>query len=45
MGEWAPFEFAFDLPEGAASMDLWIHSFNAAQVVAFVDDLQIVPAD
>ena len=45
VGEWAPFEFAFDLPEGAASMDLWIHSFNAAQVVAFVDDLQIVPAD
>ena len=43
VGEWAPFEFAFETPAGTASMDLWIHSFNAAQVVAYVDDLQIVP--
>ncbi len=44
-GEWTPFEFAFEAPEGTASMDLWIHSYNAAKVTAFIDDLEIVPAE
>ncbi len=43
-GEWVPFEFAFETPEDTARMDLWIHSFNAAEVVAYIDDLEIVPA-
>ncbi|MGI5820131.1 MAG: hypothetical protein ACOX9R_18760, partial [Armatimonadota bacterium] len=44
VGEWAPFEFTFETPEGTASMELWIHSFNAARVTAFIDGLAIVPA-
>ena len=44
-GEWTPFEFAFETPEDAAAIDLWIHSFNAALVTAYIDDVEIVPAD
>jgi len=44
-GEWTPFEFAFEAPEGTTSMDLWIHSYNGAQVTAFLDDLEVVPAE
>lgn len=43
VGEWAPFEYAFQVPGSAASMDLWIHSYSAAQVVAYIDDLRIAP--
>jgi hypothetical protein len=45
IGEWTPFEFAFDAPEGTERMDLWIHSYNAAEVVAYIDDLEIAPAE
>lgn len=43
-GQWRPFEFAFETPEGTASIDLWIHSYNAAVVEAFIDVLRITPA-
>ncbi len=45
VGEWAAFELPFETPEDAASMELWIHSFNAALVVAHLDDMEVVPAD
>lgn len=44
-GEWAPFAFRFETPPDTAHMDVWIHSFNAAQVVAYLDDLEIVEVD
>ena len=44
LGEWAPFEFAFETPAGTTNMDLWIHSYTAAVVTAYIDDLAIVPA-
>ncbi len=45
VGEWTPFEFAFQTPAGATNMDLWIHSYTSAVVTAYIDDLQIVPAE
>ncbi|MFP4250630.1 MAG: carbohydrate binding domain-containing protein [Armatimonadota bacterium] len=45
VGEWVPFEFAFETPEDTARMDLWIHSYNASEVVAYIDELEIVPAE
>lgn len=44
-GEWTDFEFGFEPPEGTARMDLWIHSYNAAVVTAFIDDLEVVPVE
>lgn len=44
-GEWVPFEFALETPESTTSMDLWIHSYSAAQVTAYIDDLEIVPGE
>ncbi len=44
-GAWTPFEFEFETPEGTASMDLWIHSYSSARVVAYLDDLRIDPAE
>ncbi|OPZ22898.1 MAG: hypothetical protein BWZ10_00162 [candidate division BRC1 bacterium ADurb.BinA364] len=41
---WTPFAFRFETPRGAASMALWIHSFNRSVVEGFLDDLAIVPA-
>ena len=43
-GAWTEFAFPFKTPPETASIEVWIHSFNAAQVVAYVDDLEIVPA-
>ncbi|MBM3472824.1 MAG: heparinase [Armatimonadetes bacterium] len=41
---WKPFSFPFDAPEGTKYLQIWIHSANAAQVEAYVDDLDIVKA-
>jgi ribosomal protein L13 len=43
VGEWTEFKFPFEAPAGTAQLQVWIHSFNAAQVVAYLDDLEIVP--
>ncbi len=45
VGEWTPFEYEFETPPGTTRMDLWIHSYNASQVTAYIDDLQIVPTE
>jgi hypothetical protein len=42
MGKWEPFEFAFKTLPGTAAVQLWIHSINAAEVEAYLDDLEIV---
>ena len=42
-GTWAPFTFRFEAPDQTAFLQVWIHSYNAAQVEAYLDDLQIVP--
>ncbi|MDH7568619.1 MAG: heparinase II/III family protein, partial [Armatimonadota bacterium] len=41
-GEWAPFAFPFRAPEGTVYLQVWIHSFNAAVVEAYLDDLEIL---
>lgn len=45
VGKWVPFEFRFEAPEGTVRMDLWIHSYSSALVEAYLDDLEIVPAE
>ncbi|NLN89342.1 MAG: hypothetical protein GX134_04195 [candidate division WS1 bacterium] len=40
-GEWAPFEFTFEPPNGTVEARVWIHSYNAAVVEAFVDALEV----
>ncbi len=44
-GTWQPFEFEFETPEATTSMDLWIHSYSSARVVAYLDDLRIAAAE
>ena len=43
-GKWQPFAYAFTTPAEAVAIQLWIHSYNAAQVTVYLDDLEIVPA-
>ncbi|NUQ01223.1 MAG: heparinase II/III family protein, partial [Armatimonadetes bacterium] len=43
-GSWKSFELPFTPPAGTARIQLWIHSFNASQVTAYLDDLEVVPA-
>jgi len=38
---WRDFEAEFETPTGTTQMDLWIHSYNAAQITAWLDDLRI----
>jgi hypothetical protein len=38
---WEPFSFPFEAPEGTRYLQLWIHSINAAQVEAYLDDLDV----
>jgi hypothetical protein len=40
--QWKPFSFPFEAPEGTKYLQIWIHSANAAQVEAYLDDLDIV---
>jgi hypothetical protein len=41
VGEWASFTFAFQAPRGTATMRVWIHSYNAARVTAWIDELEL----
>jgi hypothetical protein len=43
--KWEPFAFRFETPADTASISVWIHSYNGAEVVAYVDDLEIVPVE
>lgn len=42
-GEWRPFESEFECPDGTAYLQVWIHSYNAARVEAYLDDLTVGP--
>jgi hypothetical protein len=42
-GKWEAFAFPFETPKGTTHAQVWIHSYNAAKVVAYLDDLTIVP--
>jgi len=39
---WQPFAFAFDPPQGADAVTVWIHSMSSAIVDGYIDDIQIV---
>ncbi|MHC4503545.1 MAG: hypothetical protein ACYTFI_09590 [Planctomycetota bacterium] len=39
---WEPFGKRFAAPEGTAFLQVWIHSYNAALVEAFLDEIEIV---
>jgi len=43
--QWQPFSFPFDAPEGTRYLQVWLHSANAAQVEAYLDDLDIVKVE
>jgi hypothetical protein len=38
---WLGFRLPFTTPAGTVSMRLWIHSYNAADVEAYLDDLRV----
>ncbi|MBU0607655.1 MAG: hypothetical protein KKI08_07190, partial [Armatimonadetes bacterium] len=40
-GQWVDFRVPFRTPAGTARMQLWIHSYNAAVVEAYLDDLKV----
>jgi hypothetical protein len=40
---WRPFSSRFTTPAATAQLQLWIHSMNASQVEAYLDELRIVP--
>lgn len=42
-GQWVPFSYRFTTPPETAAIRLWIHSFNASLVEAFLDDLEVRP--
>ena len=42
VGKWEPFVLRFDAPPQTAFLQLWVHTFNASQVEAYLDDLEIV---
>lgn len=41
-GKWHPFAFRFETPPETVALQLWIHSFNAATVDIYLDDLALV---
>ncbi|OGV68243.1 MAG: hypothetical protein A3K19_12225 [Lentisphaerae bacterium RIFOXYB12_FULL_65_16] len=43
IGQWREFACPFTVTEGTREFRFWIHSFNAAQVEAFLDDFRIAP--
>jgi hypothetical protein len=45
LNEWLPFSYPFSTPEGTAFIQVWIHSYNAAKVTAFLDKLGIIRAE
>jgi len=42
-GRWEDFAFPFTAPAHTANLEVWIHTYNAAQVEACLDDLEIRP--
>jgi hypothetical protein len=38
---WQGFSWRFEAPEGTSSLEVWIHSYNAAKVEAYLDDLEV----
>jgi hypothetical protein len=45
LNEWLPFSYPFSTPDGTAFIQVWIHSYNAAKVTAFLDKLGIIRAE
>jgi hypothetical protein len=41
-GQWRDFAFTFYTPPEAAFLEVWIHSYAAATVTGYLDDLQLV---
>ncbi len=44
-GRWISFEVPFETLPETAVIQLWIHSYNASRVTAYLDDLSIVSAE
>jgi hypothetical protein len=44
VGQWSDFAFPFTAPAGTVRGEVWIHSFNAAVVEAYLDGLEVVAA-
>jgi|GEM_PF-161361 len=42
---WESFQFEFVTPQFTRWIQVWIHSYNASKVVAFLDDLEMVPGE
>lgn len=42
VGNWESFALKFDTPPGTTTAQLWLHSYQAAQVEAYLDDLEVV---
>jgi len=42
---WRPFAFAFRTPRETARLAVWIHSISTARVTAYLDALEVVPAE
>jgi hypothetical protein len=42
-GEWQPFTARLNAPAGTAFLELWLHSYNASRVEAYLDEFEIVP--
>jgi hypothetical protein len=40
--EWEAFRFPFRVPGDAATLEIWIHSMNGAEAVAWLDALELV---
>lgn len=40
--KWEPFSYRFKTPAGTTKMTIWIHTYSAAQVEAYLDDLRVV---
>ncbi|RYX85516.1 hypothetical protein EON83_06005 [bacterium] len=43
-GQWVPFELTGIALKNAAFAEVWLHSYNNAKVVAYIDDLSLAPA-
>ncbi len=40
-GQWAPFRYEFETTDETVAVQMWIHSYNATQVTAYIDDLRL----
>jgi hypothetical protein len=44
-GAWRPFSGRFTAPQDTQHLRVWIHSFNASRVEAYLDNLEVAPLD